>query len=51
MLTELKYFIDDQGSWERLREEGEFSTDEDFFTELADQNNLLNIERSECIQV
>uniref|UniRef100_A0A0R3RU17 GOLD domain-containing protein n=1 Tax=Elaeophora elaphi TaxID=1147741 RepID=A0A0R3RU17_9BILA len=41
----------DHKSWEGLREEGEFSTDEEFIAELADENNLLSVERSECVQV
>lgn len=51
------HFIDDQESWKALREESEFSTDEEFIAELADQNNSLSMERSspgiipECVQV
>lgn len=44
-------FTDDQKSWESLREESEFSTDEEFIAELADQNNSLNMECSEYVQV
>ncbi|VDK88321.1 unnamed protein product [Litomosoides sigmodontis] len=41
----------DEKSWESLRAESEFSTDEEFIAELADQNNSLSMERSECVQV
>ncbi|KAL4002422.1 hypothetical protein ACH3XW_3405 [Acanthocheilonema viteae] len=41
----------DQKTWESLREESEFGTDEEFIAELADQNNSLNMERSEYVQV
>uniref|UniRef100_A0A915PQE4 Uncharacterized protein n=1 Tax=Setaria digitata TaxID=48799 RepID=A0A915PQE4_9BILA len=41
----------DRDSWLALREESEFSTDEDFIAELANMNNTLRMERSECIQM
>ncbi|VIO90581.1 Uncharacterized protein BM_BM10719 [Brugia malayi] len=41
----------DQESWEALRKEGEFSTDEEFIAELANEKNSLNMERSEYVQM
>ncbi|VDM19458.1 unnamed protein product [Wuchereria bancrofti] len=41
----------DQQSWEALRKEAEFSTDEEFIAELANEKNSLNMERSEYVQI
>uniref|UniRef100_A0A1I8EZT3 Uncharacterized protein n=1 Tax=Wuchereria bancrofti TaxID=6293 RepID=A0A1I8EZT3_WUCBA len=43
--------INDQQSWEALRKEAEFSTDEEFIAELANEKNSLNMERSEYVQI